>query len=256
MSGGSPTFKSNPNPGKLDTSFWTQKAFKKDFKKDNENSNDAAIPKKVNLYGKSFYDDKDADTSAQPTEKPKEVVYGDDPSSIVVVASGDDNKDGMEQIPGKCIERNCKCDKYVENPSKWSKGKCKTCDHPPTKHKVQWVKSRPGSPVKAQMQRQTAAVVTPKAEPRPEPEPEPEPEEPEQLENLWGEEFTDNLKECVSDTFDYDEESILPAKYLLHYLKKRVGFDFTGQKQHRDALKYVSVDLFGWKVINQYGYNI
>merc|ERR1712083_122555 len=50
--------------------------------------------------------------------------------------------------------------------------------------------------------------------------------EEEQLENKWGEVFTDKLGKCVSDTFEYDEESILPAKYLLHYLKKRIGFDF------------------------------
>ena len=28
----------------------------------------------------------------------------------------------------------CKCPGYVENPSKWSKGKCKRCTHPKTMH--------------------------------------------------------------------------------------------------------------------------
>ena len=253
MSGGSPTFKSNPNPGKLNTSFWEKgNAFKKDDK-----PKDRSLPKKVSLYGKSFYDDKDADTSTQPQEKPKEVIYGGDDSANASGSGGDDdNKDGMIQIPGKCIQQSCKCEQYIENPSKWSKGKCKMCDHTTAKHKMKWVKAsdvnangdKSRSSSNAQSPSKPKATEAPK-----EPEPEPEPEE---LENLWGEEFTDKLKECVSNTFDYDEESILPAKYLLHYLKKRVGFDFTGQKQHRDALKFVSVDLFGWKVINTYGYSV
>eukprot|EP00486_Rosalina_sp_Unknown_P001752 CAMPEP_0201568296 /NCGR_PEP_ID=MMETSP0190_2-20130828/9297_1 /ASSEMBLY_ACC=CAM_ASM_000263 /TAXON_ID=37353 /ORGANISM="Rosalina sp." /LENGTH=126 /DNA_ID=CAMNT_0047989245 /DNA_START=13 /DNA_END=390 /DNA_ORIENTATION=- len=69
MSGGSPTFKSNPNPGKLNTSFW-ETAFKKEDK-----PKERAIPKKVSLYGKSFYDDKATDADSKPQEKPKEVIY-------------------------------------------------------------------------------------------------------------------------------------------------------------------------------------
>merc|ERR1712154_334826 len=42
--------------------------------------------------------------------------------------------------------------------------------------------------------------------------------EEEKLENKWGEEFTLKLGKCINETFEYDEESILPAKYLLHYL--------------------------------------
>ncbi len=55
--------------------------------------------------------------------------------------NSDDNKENMIEIRGRCNESGCKCDKYIENPSKWSKGKCKTCDHPPIRHKKQWVKS-------------------------------------------------------------------------------------------------------------------
>ena len=30
----------------------------------------------------------------------------------------------------------CKCPGYVENPSKWSKGKCKRCTHDKSKHNI------------------------------------------------------------------------------------------------------------------------
>eukprot|EP01083_Nonionella_stella_P078210 213888_1 len=59
-----------------------------------------------------------------------------------------------------------------------------------------------------------------------------------------------------SKTYEYDATSILTAKDLLHFLKKRVGFSFAGQSQHRDALEYAFVDLFGWKVLNEWGYNV
>ena len=80
--------------------------------------------------------------------------------------------------------------------------------------------------------------------------------EEEKLDNQWGEEFTSKLGKCVNETFEYDKESILAAKYLLHFLKKRIGFDFKGQTKHRDALQFVCVEQFGWKAINDWGYSL
>ena len=248
MSNGSPTFKSNPNPGKLNTSMWeTGAAF---GKKDNGNELKAKlgnIPKKVSLYGKSFYDDKDTDNN-EPQEKPKEVIIGGDDNAEEL------NTDGMIQIRGKCITSGCKCDKYVENPSKWSKGKCKACPHTEANHKQIWVKKENVEQNGSSPSKPMEKPIKPKEQQPPQQQEAKVPEE--ELENIWGEEFTDKLKECVSCNFDYDGEAILPAKYLLHYLKKRIQFDFTGQTKHRDALKYVCVQLFEWKVINPYGYNI
>eukprot|EP01084_Bolivina_argentea_P242806 407210_1 len=229
------TFQSNPNPGKLNTSFW-QKAFDKEEvapKKD--------APKKVNIYGKTFYDDKEAPKDEKPTLKPATVIITDAPKI------DEDQKADMVEFRGKCIASGCKCPKYMENPSKWSKGKCKTCDHAPSTHKTQWVKpgcdpTSPKSPYSPYVK-----PTTPAKSMKP---------EPDTMENVWGQEFTDALKECVAKTFEYDAESILAAKYLLHFLKKRVGFSFAGQSQHRNALQYAFVELLGWRVVNQWGFNV
>merc|ERR1712228_21834 len=182
------------------------------------------------------------------------------------------NKEDMIEIRGRCKQAGCKCNKFIENPSKWSKGKCKSCGHEGNKHQMQWVK-------KSELQ--CSPVPKPKAtvlSNRHSPSPSPGPQSPsislaesvespvveqdvmvkeeEQLENQWGEEFTVKLGQCVTETFEYDKESILPAKYLLHYLKKRIGFDFKGQTKHRDALQFVCVEKFGWKAINDWGYSI
>eukprot|EP00486_Rosalina_sp_Unknown_P004942 CAMPEP_0201567572 /NCGR_PEP_ID=MMETSP0190_2-20130828/8120_1 /ASSEMBLY_ACC=CAM_ASM_000263 /TAXON_ID=37353 /ORGANISM="Rosalina sp." /LENGTH=184 /DNA_ID=CAMNT_0047987719 /DNA_START=30 /DNA_END=581 /DNA_ORIENTATION=- len=173
--GGSPTFKSNPNPGKLNTSFWNSA-----FKKEDDKPKGRDIPKKVSLYGKSFYADKDADAD-EPQEKPKEVIIGGDDDNN---NDEDDNKDGMVQIRGKCIERNCKCERFVENPSKWSKGKCKTCDHPPIKHKLTWVKKEDVE--ENNNGASSASYTKPQSPTKPKAaEPEPAEPEPEELENLW-----------------------------------------------------------------------
>jgi len=247
----SPTFKSNPNPGKLNTSFWESA-----FKKDEEAKKPKKVPKKmVSLYGKSFYADKE--TEEPVAEKPAVVVIGGDDDDK---EAEPEDKTGMIQVRGKCSSLGCKCDKYVVPTSKWAKGKCKSCDHAPEKHKQEWRKEKD---VEDEANEAAAALAAasstdkPKTPTTAEPEPAAQAEpEPEALENLWGEEFTDKLKECVSNTFEYDERSILQGKHLLYYLKKRVGFEFTGQTKHAAALKFVSVDLFGWKVINKYGYNV
>merc|ERR1712032_733156 len=133
------------------------------------------------------------------------------------------------------------------------------CDHGPIQHKKVWKKIKEVEANKETPQKQSVKATmlttkqlsaeTTKKEVTPEPY-------HEDLENEWGEEFTNKLKECVAEQFDYEKQAILPGKYLLHYLKKRIGFDFTGQTQHRDALQFVCVEQFGWKAINEWGYSI
>eukprot|EP01083_Nonionella_stella_P179496 637407_1 len=153
----------------------------------------------------------------------------------------------MQAVGGRCTQVSCRCKAFTESQSKWSKGKCKTCDHAPSTHKTQWVKpgcdpTSPKSPYSPYVK-----PTTPAKSMKP---------EPDTMENVWGQEFTDALKECVAKTFEYDAESILAAKYLLHFLKKRVGFSFAGQSQHRNALQYAFVELLGWRVVNQWGFNV
>eukprot|EP01084_Bolivina_argentea_P286496 491468_1 len=225
-----------------------------DAQPNNENTDDAETVEDANntAIEEDNQEENEMDNDANEAVEPKAETQ----VSIVVnveatTTDAAESKENMVEIHGKCIAQGCKCDKYVENPSKWSKGKCKTCDHPPIRHKKTWVKASsllednnkgsaspysPYSPVPA-----IAKAEAKKTE--------------EVLENTWGEEFTGALGECVNTTFNYDEESILAAKYLLHYLKKHKQFDFTGQSQHRDALKFVFVEQFGWKAINAWGYN-
>ena len=267
-------WKGTENPNKLNTSFWDS-AFKKD---DNTNKSVQGnmAPKKVNIYGKTFSDDK----GTEIVKKPETVIIGGDQSK----ENGDDeNKEDMVQVYGRCKQAGCKCNKFIENTSKWSKGKCKSCGHGPNVHQMKWVKkSEICEEVKPKPKPQP--TILPKAQsPSPSPGPhsaflaesvqspisdtdvmvkeeedgkEEEKEEDIKLENRWGDEFTLKLGQCVTETFAFDEKSILPAKYLLHYLKKRIGFDFTGQTKHRDALQFVCVEQFGWKAINDWGYSI
>eukprot|EP01084_Bolivina_argentea_P272104 463184_1 len=128
-------WKGTSNPGKLNTSMWETASKKKDKKKPKSPDK----PKKVNIYGKTFSDDKNSNT---PSSKPQTVVITDNNNAAAEDNKDDDeNKEDMMETRGKCNQAGCKCAKYIKNPSKWSKGKCKTCDHPPIRHKKQWVKT-------------------------------------------------------------------------------------------------------------------
>eukprot|EP01084_Bolivina_argentea_P286393 491260_1 len=48
-------------------------------------------------------------------------------------------------MASKCGHMGCKCESFVESKSKWTKEKCKTCNHPQNKHKNHTMKETPKS---------------------------------------------------------------------------------------------------------------
>ena len=203
--------------------------------------------------------DTNRQTPSNP-QSPEEVTSPNSPPITVSKApsnSNDDQKENMIQIAGRCKSAGCKCDKFVENPSKWSKGKCKSCDHPPNNHQQTWIKKSdynlPAdlSPVKAAVKsmKKNRKVSAEKVVNEP---------KKDEMDNLWGKEFTDGLSDCIGKLFRYDEQSILPRKYILFYLKKIECFDFSGQTKHGDALEYALMtnEQFGKRVVHPYGYNV
>eukprot|EP00483_Globobulimina_turgida_P010931 UN10952 len=102
-------------PGKLNTSMWNAPS-KTD---DNSPKKGQVTPDKLDIYNEKPL------TPASPTRSQK---------------SEEMKKEEMMLIPGACQQSGCKCSVFIENSSKWSKGKCNSCNHPSTNHKQEWVK--------------------------------------------------------------------------------------------------------------------
>lgn len=67
---------------------------------------------------------------------------------LLSLLSGDLNEDKKEEMAkeqfmyGKCNHVGCKCCKFVESTSKWSRGKCKYCNHKKEHHKKIKIKTK------------------------------------------------------------------------------------------------------------------
>eukprot|EP01084_Bolivina_argentea_P252943 424750_1 len=269
------------NPGKLNVKMWNQP-------RNSDSSTTGTTPKKLDIYNE--------------TSTPNSVTKS--PNSVISDATTPDiDKENMIQIKTSCQQSGCKCQQFVEATSKWSKGKCNSCNHASSNHKQEWVartstkartslNPKENDTRKNELLKQSTKKIKKKCKTRKlsveggkldciqriilseqknevdiidenvanEPENEFYKETRtwmKENELNFNPEFNEKLKDIVSKHFEYNSESILDGRYILHYLKKTVGFGFgecTGG--HRWALKYLCVQLFGIKIFGRYGYCI
>ena len=103
------------------------------FQNQNGTGNSAQPPSAIGMLHPQQLNNHPGQSTPPP---PPPTSYMGAPQSPSTPITSSQSQNVSLAIGGKCAHIGCRCKTYTESASKWSKGKCKSCNHTEAEHKI------------------------------------------------------------------------------------------------------------------------